>query len=577
MNGNVGVGTETPSFGLTVMNKSVGFLQEYISGNSAGFVMFDNTLSPGVEGVLLTRLWDSGSKGASLEMANIDLTKGYMNLSASDDSIDQHSMIKIFPNEIEFSLLDGLGINQNGFNFISGSHLKIPVGTDLERTSLPTNGMIRFNNDQDCVEGYKESVSSWACFDASSAWSLAGNAGTTAGTNFIGTTDTQDLVVKTNGVEVGRFGQQGNIAFGSDNTIIDPSLTLPTASNLGSMAFQSGKATGIYSTAFQSGQAGGSFSTAFGRSEAVGNFSMAWGADTVGGFNPPLASGEASTAFGSANFARSENETAFGQYGTDYSPTNTPNDRLLNIGNGISGSPSDALTILKNGQTGIAIDNFEANSNGNIFQVGDGSTGIIGYVDNSTGNWMSVSDERKKHNITDITYGLNEILQLKPVSFDYNRNNEHTIGFLAQQVLPIIPEAVSGDEEKGYAMSYSTLTPALVKAIQELNLKVDLLSMNAGSTSTDIFSSLKNWLADAGNGIGLLVTKIIKSEKVETKELCVDDVCVTRDQFRAMVQQSTVEQPPDTVIITPDVESNHEIVDPNIDSGNTTTTSTTDI
>jgi hypothetical protein len=74
-----------------------------------------------------------------------------------------------------------------------------------------------------------------------------------------------------------------------------------------------------------------------------------------------------------------------------------------------------------------------------------------------------------------------------------------------------------------------------------------------------------------------LVTKIIKSEKVETKELCVDDVCVTRDQFRAMVQQSTVEQPPDTVIITPDVESNHEIVDPNIDSGNTTTTSTTDI
>jgi hypothetical protein len=140
----------------------------------------------------------------------------------------------------------------------------------------------------------------------------------------------------------------------------------------------------------------------------------------------------------------------------------------------IPGDPnefSDALTILKNGQTGIAIDNFETNTNGNIFQVGDGGTGIIGYVDNGTGNWMAVSDERKKHNIQDLSYGLNEILQLKPVSFDYNRNNEHTIGFLAQQVLPIIPEAVGGDTEKGYSMSYATITPAIVKAIQELNLK----------------------------------------------------------------------------------------------------------
>jgi hypothetical protein len=38
-----------------------------------------------------------------------------------------------------------------------------------------------------------------------SGWSLTGNAGTTAGTNFIGTTDAQDFVVKTNGNEIGRF------------------------------------------------------------------------------------------------------------------------------------------------------------------------------------------------------------------------------------------------------------------------------------------------------------------------------------------------------------------------------------
>jgi hypothetical protein len=151
--------------------------------------------------------------------------------------------------------------------------------------------------------------------------------------------------------------------------------------------------------------------------------------------------------------------------------------RLLTVGNGFGGS-SDALTILKNGQTGIGIDNFEANTNNNIFQVGDGLTGVIGYVDNGTGNWVAVSDERKKRNISDLTYGLDEINALRPVSFDYKRNGEHTIGFLAQQVKGIIPEAVSGSDAEGYGMSYSTLVPAVVRGVQELSVKTDI---NTGS------------------------------------------------------------------------------------------------
>ena len=51
-------------------------------------------------------------------------------------------------------------------------------------------------------------------------WNTTGNAGTTPGTNFIGTTDAKDFVFKTNGVEKGRvksnglwqFGAAGNIA-----------------------------------------------------------------------------------------------------------------------------------------------------------------------------------------------------------------------------------------------------------------------------------------------------------------------------------------------------------------------------
>lgn len=43
----------------------------------------------------------------------------------------------------------------------------------------------------------------------STGWSLLGNAGTTAGTNFIGTSDSRDLVFKTNGTEVFRFTSAG--------------------------------------------------------------------------------------------------------------------------------------------------------------------------------------------------------------------------------------------------------------------------------------------------------------------------------------------------------------------------------
>ncbi len=49
----------------------------------------------------------------------------------------------------------------------------------------------------------------------SAQWSLTGNAGTTAGTNFIGTTDAKDLVFKTNGVEKGRIKSATGFQFGT--------------------------------------------------------------------------------------------------------------------------------------------------------------------------------------------------------------------------------------------------------------------------------------------------------------------------------------------------------------------------
>jgi hypothetical protein len=49
------------------------------------------------------------------------------------------------------------------------------------------------------------------------SWSLTGNAGTTAGTNFLGTTDNQPLVLKTAGSEALRITTSGNIGAGTSS------------------------------------------------------------------------------------------------------------------------------------------------------------------------------------------------------------------------------------------------------------------------------------------------------------------------------------------------------------------------
>jgi len=112
------------------------------------------------------------------------------------------------------------------------------------------------------------------------------------------------------------------------------------------------KATGEASTAMgYRTQATGSASTAMGYyTNATGSASTAMGLFTQ-------ATGESSTAMGSYTKAKSGYETALGQYNTDYTPNSTTAwdaaDRLFVIGNGTSSAESDAMVVLKNGNTGF--------------------------------------------------------------------------------------------------------------------------------------------------------------------------------------------------------------------------------
>jgi hypothetical protein len=67
---------------------------------------------------------------------------------------------------------------------------------------------------------YDASLSTWRVFgfaDENSTWNAKGNAGTTASSNFIGTTDSQGFVVRTNNTERMRFEAGGNAGIGTPN------------------------------------------------------------------------------------------------------------------------------------------------------------------------------------------------------------------------------------------------------------------------------------------------------------------------------------------------------------------------
>jgi hypothetical protein len=83
------------------------------------------------------------------------------------------------------------------------------------------------------------------------------------------------------------------------------------------------------------------------------------------------------------------------------------------------------------------------------------------------------SDFNLKNSIEPINYGLNSINQLKPVSYlwnDVNRKLDSTIpdiGFIAQDVMDVIPEAVRSNGDGDLQLNYKAITATLVKAIQE--------------------------------------------------------------------------------------------------------------
>jgi hypothetical protein len=109
------------------------------------------------------------------------------------------------------------------------------------------------------------------------------------------------------------------------------------------------------------------------------------------------------------------------------------------------------------------------------FLINDGATasGQINANGASTVAFGTWSDARLKENIVTLPAQLQNILALRPVEFDYKDGSGHQIGFVAQEMQTVYPDAV-GERADGMLTitAWSKTEARLVKAIQELAAKV---------------------------------------------------------------------------------------------------------
>jgi Chaperone of endosialidase len=122
------------------------------------------------------------------------------------------------------------------------------------------------------------------------------------------------------------------------------------------------------------------------------------------------------------------------------------------------------------------------------------SVNSIYSMGSSTSRWSEVwaangtvqtSDARLKKNIQPLEYGVKEMMQLQPVSYNWKDKpgSNNKIGLIAQKVKKIIPEVVAGDEQKEMlGMNYAEIIPVLINTIKQqqqqlLLLKKELITL----------------------------------------------------------------------------------------------------
>ncbi len=168
------------------------------------------------------------------------------------------------------------------------------------------------------------------------------------------------------------------------------------------------------------------------------------------------------------------------------------NDLMIRTGN------RETMRVDTNGNVGINGDWLRVEAGGRVAALGTdgfrtheiqlgsfgGAVTEVRLWNHARGEHMGIaakefrkpSDGRLKENIKTLENALETIGRLRGVSFEWKeghanqptKSNARQLGFIAQEVKDVLPEAVSARHGDYYEMEYSTVIPILVEAVKEL-------------------------------------------------------------------------------------------------------------
>jgi hypothetical protein len=336
----------------------------------------------------------------------------------------------------------------------------------------PATGLLIYQNDG--VSGFWYfNGTVWTTFSDTS-WLTLGNSGTSPATNYLGTSDSKELIVKTNNTEALRVNTNSNVGIG---TTLSPTTKLFINNSGGAIRIEDGT------------QGAGNILT----SDANGNVS--WEDPPIIGlpdddwrFNSGSDDAAPIYRTGTVKIGpviprrfvdalldvhnNTLNQTKFGigdvEYEIDW-------DALFQFSHSLIPSVDDSYTLGKSGRRWTAV-----------------------YASNGT---INTSDSRDKESILPLKYGLKELMKLRPVSYYWKeekygntllkeKDKKRKIGFIAQELMEVLPETVQDKEwqikdpnnptsdyilkpSESLGVNYSEIIPIVVKATQEQQSTLD--------------------------------------------------------------------------------------------------------
>ena len=102
--------------------------------------------------------------------------------------------------------------------------------------------------------------------------------------------------------------------------------------------------------------------------------------------------------------------------------------------------------------------------------------GTVGKINtNGSSTVYNTSSDARLKDVTGSARGLEVINELNPVSYNWKVDGKADEGLIAQEVLDIVPNAVTGSDEEQYYMDYSKLVVHLVAGMKEQQTQIEEL------------------------------------------------------------------------------------------------------